>query len=83
MDKLLIKIFKRGVSKKTTWLGRGVSQKSMLGPQGGRGGQKVLKIGPHGLWNYEWHLRIVYGAFLVALKLFSLSIMAQKPPPSC
>ena len=37
MDKLLIKIFKRGVSKKSTWLGRGVSQKSMLGPQGGGG----------------------------------------------
>lgn len=34
------------------------------------------------LWTYG-HLRIVYGAFLVALKLFSLSIMAQKPPPSC
>ena len=40
---------KGGVSEKSTWLARGVSQKSMLGPQGGRGGQKVLKIGPHGL----------------------------------
>ena len=34
------------------------------------------------LWTYG-HLRIVYGAFLVALKLFSHSIMAQKPPSSC
>ena len=40
---------KGGASEKSTWLARGVSQKSMLGPQGGRGGQKVLKIGPHGL----------------------------------
>ena len=44
MDKLLIKIFKRGVSKKSTWLGRGVSQKSMLGPQGGGGGKKIKKL---------------------------------------
>ena len=34
------------------------------------------------LWTYG-HLTIVYGAFLVALKLFSPSIMAQKPPSSC
>ena len=33
---------------KSTWLGRGVSQKSMLGPQGG-GGQKSPKNSPHGL----------------------------------
>ena len=48
--KCFIKNFKRGgVSEKSTWLRRGVSQKSMLGPQGGRGGQKGLKNGPHGL----------------------------------
>ena len=42
MDDFAIKKFQKGggVSEKSTWLTRGVSQKSMLGPQGGRGGSK-------------------------------------------
>ena len=49
MDDFALKKFQKGgVSEKSTWLARGVSQKSMLGPQGG-GGSKFLKIGPHGL----------------------------------
>ena len=53
MDDFAIKkISKKGGGIwKDHMVSKGVSRKSMLGPQGGRGGgQKVLKIGPHGLW---------------------------------
>ena len=43
MDDFAIKKFKKKggeLSEKSTWLARGVSQKSMLGPQGGRGVKK-------------------------------------------
>ena len=57
MDDFALKKFqKRGASEKSTWLARGVSQKSMLCPQAG-GGQKVLKIGPHGLWTTPYSCR--------------------------
>ena len=45
------KISKRGgVSEKSTWLARGGQPKVHVRSTRGRGGQKVLKIGPHGLW---------------------------------
>ena len=42
MDDFALKKFQKGggVSEKSTWLARGVSQKSMLGPQGGGGVKK-------------------------------------------
>ena len=42
MDDFALKKFQKGggVSEKSTWLARGVSQKSMLGPQGGGGSKR-------------------------------------------
>ena len=40
---------KGGVSEKSTWLARGGQPKVHVRSTRGEGGQKVLKIGPHGL----------------------------------
>ena len=52
MDNFVIKIFskrKKGVSEKSTSLARGDQPKVHVRSTRGRGGQKVLKIDPHGL----------------------------------